>query len=124
MNPRPGKSRVRRGRRIPAAVPVILHWRESQGQWQEVPAETKILSRHGCLLSCTARIKLSDEVNVWWMENMCYAEARVVFRKLSTEGAVEIALEFLETEDFWKRDFSTISMLTNVRERATVPSEA
>lgn len=119
MNQSPGK-RVRRGRRIPASMPVVLHWRESQGVWQEIPAETKILSRHGCLLSCSARIKLTDEVNVWWMEKMRYAEARVVFRKLSTDGAVEIALEFLDNDDFWNRDFSTISIMSNFRERPAV----
>lgn len=101
-------------------MPVVLHWRESQGVWQEIPAETKILSRHGCLLSCSARIKLTDEVNVWWMEKMRYAEARVVFRKLSTDGAVEIALEFLDNDDFWNRDFSTISIMSNFRERPAV----
>src|SRR5689334_6502322 len=116
MNPSPSTSRVRRGRRIRASIPIMLHWRESQGLWQEIPAQTKILSRHGCLLSCAARIKLSDEVNVWWMEKMRYAEARVVFRKLSAGEAVEVALEFLECENFWNGDFSTVSMATNPQE--------
>lgn len=66
-----------------------------------------MLSRHGCLLSCSGRIKLSDEVNVWWMEKMRYAEAHVVFRKLAAGEDVEIALEFVTGDDFWGFDFGT-----------------
>lgn len=99
--------RVRRGRRIRASVPLMLHWREPQGLWKEISAKTKMLSRHGCLLSCSGRIKLSDEVNVWWMEKMRYAEAHVVFRKLAAGEDVEIALEFVTGDDFWGFDFGT-----------------
>ena len=99
--------RVRRGRRIRASVPLMLHWREPQGVWKEISAKTKMLSRHGCLLSCSGRIKLSDEVNVWWMEKMRYAEAHVVFRKLAVGEDVEIALEFMTGDDFWGYDFGT-----------------
>jgi PilZ domain-containing protein len=100
------KADRRRGRRIAMRLPLMLHWREPQGTWKEVPAETVVLSRHGCLLTCAARIKLSDEVMVWWMENMRYIGARVVFRKVSGDDAVEIALEFLNDDDFWNMDFS------------------
>ncbi len=99
-------ARTRRGRRIPLRVPIMLHWRECHGDWREVPAETRMLSRHGCLLACSARIKLHDEVMVWWLEKMRYAQARVVFRAVSAGDAVEIALEFLDGQTFWDLDFS------------------
>ena len=124
MNQNASGARVRRGRRIRASMPIMLHWRESQGPWREIPAETKMLSRHGCLLACSARIKLSDEVNVWWMETMRYAEARVVFRKLAAGEAVEVALEFLESENFWDRDFSAICITADFHERTAAPSES
>ncbi|MGZ4812942.1 MAG: PilZ domain-containing protein [Terriglobales bacterium] len=101
-----GKARKRRGRRIPMRLPVMIHWREPQGTWREVPAETRMLSRHGCLVSCEARIKLSDEVMVWWLERGRYTQARVVFRKVSSDEAVELALEFVGMDDFWQMDFS------------------
>lgn len=98
--------RVRRGRRIAHRLSVILHWREPQGQWQEVLAETRILSEHGCLLCCPARVKLSDRVMVCWQERMRYAQARVVFRAISPGSkAVEVALEFLDNDNFWRMDF-------------------
>ena len=100
---RPG---IRRGRRIRRSLPLVLHWREPQGKWREVPAQTKILSKYGCLLSCSERIKLSDEVVVWWMEGMRYADAHVVFRKLSAGESAEIAVEFLDVDEFWGIDFS------------------
>lgn len=100
---RPG---LRRSRRLRRGLPLILHWREPQGKWREVPAQTKILSKHGCLLSCSERIKLSDEVVVWWMEGMRYAQAHVVFRKLAAGESAEIALEFSDRDEFWGIDFS------------------
>jgi hypothetical protein len=99
--------RVRRGPRIARCVPLIIHWREPRGVWREIPARTKILSHQGCLLVCAARIKLSDEVMVWWVEKNRIARARVVFRKLSGGNEpVEIALEFLNDQNFWGVDFS------------------
>jgi hypothetical protein len=107
MEPLPGKTRGRRGRRIARHLPLMLHWREPQGAWREIPAETRMLSRHGCLVTCFARIKYSDEVMVWWMEKMRYTQARVVFRSVSaSDDAVEMALEFVGTDDFWEMDFS------------------
>ena len=93
MEPMPGKTRGRRGRRIARRLPLMLHWREPQGAWREIPAETRMLSRHGCLVTCSARIKYSDEVMVWWMEKMRYTQARVVFRSVSaSDDPVEMAL--------------------------------
>lgn len=111
---------VRRGRRIRRCIPLILHWREPLGKWREVPAETKMLSKYGCLLSCPERIKLADEVVVWWMEGMRYAQAHVVFRKLAAGECAEIAVEFLDVDEFWGIDFSPAAsapQLTNA-ERA------
>ncbi|MBZ5630875.1 MAG: hypothetical protein LAO06_18620 [Acidobacteriia bacterium] len=106
MEPFQGKTHGRRGCRIARRLPLMLHWREPQGAWREIPAETRILSRHGCLLACRARIKLHDEVMVWWLEKMSYARARVVFRSVSpSSDSVEIAFEFLDSEDFWGLNF-------------------
>jgi len=88
-------------------LPVMIHWREPQGDWREVPAETRMLSSHGCLVACPAPIKLSDEVMVWWLERGRYTQARVVFRKVSSDHSVEIALEFIGVDDFWDMDFTS-----------------
>ncbi len=100
------KAHGRRGCRIAIRLPLMLHWRAPQGTWREVPAETRMLSQHGCLLACSARITLHDEVMVWWLEKMRYTQARVVFRSVSADDAVELALEFLDNGDFWGMDFS------------------
>jgi hypothetical protein len=40
-------------------------------QW-EIPQKYRqkpwVLSQHGCRISCSARLKLMDEVVVWWPE--------------------------------------------------------
>ncbi len=100
------KAHGRRGSRIAMRLPLMLHWRAPQGAWREVPAETRMLSQHGCLLVCSARITMHDEIMVWWMEKMRYTQARVVFRTVSADDSVELALEFLGGEDFWGMDFS------------------
>ena len=96
----------RRGCRIARRLPLMLHWREPQGAWREIPAETKTLSRHGCMLACRARIKPHDEVMIWWLEKMSYARARIVFRSESpSSDLIEFAFEFLDDEDFWGLNF-------------------
>lgn len=105
MDRLPGTPRGRRGRRLRRSLPLMLHWRGPQGIWREIPAETKMLSRHGCLVACSARIKPSDEVMVWWLEKMHYSPARVVFRAVSaSDNSVAIAFEFLDNGDFWGLD--------------------
>ncbi len=99
-------ARSRRGCRLAIGLPLMLHWREPQGAWREVPAQTRLLSRHGCLLACSARITLHDEVMVWWLEKNRYTQARVVFRSVAAGEEIELALEFLGNEDFWTMDFS------------------
>jgi hypothetical protein len=122
MEPLPGKTRGRRGRRIARRLPLMLHWREPQGAWREIPAETRMLSRHGCLITCSARIKYSDEVMVWWMEKMRYTQARVVFRSVSaSDDSVEMALEFVGTDDFWGIDFSRATAMQHPSCNAGLP---
>ena len=122
MEPWPGKTGGRRGRRIVRRLPLMLHWREPQGAWRELPAETRMLSRHGCLITCSARIKYSDEVMVWWMEKGRYTQARVVFRSVSArDDSVEMALEFVGADDFWEIDFTRATAMQHPSSNAASP---
>jgi hypothetical protein len=81
-----------------------------------------MLSRHGCLITCSARIKYSDEVMVWWMEKGRYTQARVVFRSVSaSDDSVEMALEFVGTDDFWEIDFSRATAMQHPSSNAASP---
>jgi len=97
--------RHRRSGRIARRLDITLRWQEQGDQWLEAPAETKILSRYGCMLSGQSRIKLGEEIRVAWPEKQRETKAKVVFRALSGGNDVQLAVEFLGTDDFWDLDF-------------------
>lgn len=106
----PVKAYARRSGRIPRRANVILHRRDPEGRWTEIPAETRVLSRHGCLVACPARLKLGDEVLLWSPERVRGVQARVVFRPLSvTTHLVDIGFEFLDSDDFWAIEFPGVT---------------
>lgn len=96
----------RRSGRIARRVSIVLRWRNFQGQLEEVPAETQVLSQHGCLVSSPVRLKLGDEVCISWPEGRRHASARIVFRVLdATKDFVELGFEFIDTANFWGIEF-------------------
>ncbi len=97
--------RHRRSGRIARRLEVRLRWREQGADWQEAPAVTKMLSRHGCMLSSQCRIKLGEEIQLVWPEKQRQTAAKVVFRALDGGNDVQLALEFLGNDDFWETDF-------------------
>jgi len=97
--------RHRRSGRIARRIDIKLRWQDQGDQWQEAPAATKMLSRYGCMLSCQCRIKLGEEIRLVWPEKQRETRAKVVFRTLSGGSEVQLAVEFLGTDDFWGIDF-------------------
>ena len=98
--------RHRRSGRIARRVEVQLHWQEQGDKWLEAPAETKMISRYGCLLAGQCRIKLGEEIRVVWPEKQRETKAKVVFRQLGgSSEPVQLAVEFVGSDDFWEIDF-------------------
>ncbi len=96
----------RRSGRMARRVSIVLRWRDSQGKLEEIPAETQVLSQHGCRVVCQTRLKLGEEISVCWPEEHREASARIVFRVLdATRDFVELGFEFLDTENFWRIEF-------------------
>ncbi|MGH9602538.1 MAG: hypothetical protein ACRD24_09135 [Terriglobales bacterium] len=97
--------RHRRSGRIARRLEVMVRW-ELGGTLQESPAETKVLSRYGCLIAGHCRPKLGEEIKLLWPEKQRETKAKVVFRALNGGGEpVQLAVEFLGSEDFWEIDF-------------------
>lgn len=104
--PGPKRAYTRRTGRITRHLGVVLRWREADGKIEETPAETRVLSQYGCLVTCPVRLKLGDELVLFWPEKQRSTPAKVVFRMLSAPTPlVELAFEFLGTENFWGIDF-------------------
>ncbi len=103
---RPVRAYTRRTGRISRHYSVVLRWREADGKTVETAAETRVLSQYGCLVTCPVRFKLGDELVLFWPEKQRSTQAKVVFRMLSAPTPlVELAFEFLGTENFWGIDF-------------------
>ncbi|MCI0354973.1 MAG: hypothetical protein L0099_08050 [Acidobacteria bacterium] len=97
--------RHRRSGRIARRLEVTVRW-ELGGSPQETPAETKMLSRYGCLMAGHCRPKLGEEISLVWPEKQRETKARVVFRALNgASESVQLAVEFLGADDFWQIDF-------------------
>ena len=97
---------ARRSGRIARCFYVLLHWRDARGRWREMPAETLVLSRYGCLLACSPGMTLGDNVVLWWPKSRQGVHARVVCRAAgTTQDEMHLGLGFVDADDFWGMEF-------------------
>jgi hypothetical protein len=97
---------IRRSGRIARRIPVTLRWQPPGCDVQDDPAETATLSRYGCKVVCQHRLKIGHEVFVMYPERGKSVRARVVYRELSGgTQSVSLALEFLNSDNFWEIEF-------------------
>jgi hypothetical protein len=99
---------ARRSGRVPYRTHLTIRSSEGAGPHQEESADSVLVSAHGGLLVCRAAYNVGQEVYLWSPEQKCGARARVVFQHVwSAGGLVEVGVEFLTDEDFWKIDFAS-----------------
>lgn len=94
----------RRSIRIPERMMVELHWHQ-EGNAIHQPAQTILLSRHGCLLLSEAAPPAQRSLVIWCAERRLGAAARVVSCQEDSEGVAMVALEFHRDANFWGIDF-------------------
>jgi hypothetical protein len=105
----------RRSTRLARHFQVSLRWQDWDGNWQEEPAETVLVSRHGGIVNTCAKLKPGQNTIVFWPEAGRNTEARVVFRQLrGPQGLSELAFEFLGGENFWGIEFPPHSPLWDI----------
>lgn len=96
----------RRSGRIARRIPVTLRWQPPGCDVQDDPAETALLSKHGCKVVCHNRLKIGHEVFVMYPERSKSVRARVVYRELTGGNqSLSLALEFLGSDNFWEIEF-------------------
>jgi hypothetical protein len=92
----------RRGARLARSVPVVLIWTDEFGRLREAEAETEILSQHGALVRSPVVLPLHQRLRLRAPEINREAEAEVVWVEPSAvPGQTDLAIEFVDTEDFW-----------------------
>lgn len=107
----------RRSGRIAKRIPVTLRWQPPGCDVQDDPAETALLSRHGCTVTCQNRLKIGREVFVMVPERGKSVRARVVYRELKVGNQnVNLALEFLGADNFWEIDFPPAPYYSGLRQ--------
>ena len=97
---------TRRSGRIARRISLMLRWQPPGCHAQDDPAETVLLSKHGCSVTCQQRFKIGHEIFVMYPDRDRSARARVVYREI-TGGSdnVRMALEFLSSDNFWGIEF-------------------
>lgn len=104
---RPGTSEEewqerRRGPRLARCLPVVLSWVDEFGRAREEPAETQLVSQHGALVRSPVALPLHQRLRLRALELNREAEAEVVWVESSeVPGRTDLAIEFVDTEDFW-----------------------
>jgi hypothetical protein len=96
----------RRSIRIPERLFVSLQWNQD-GTTMEQPAQTVLLSLHGCLLLSETAPQPNAPLLICWREGEIRAAARVVSRQQDPDGLFKVALEFVDDTNFWGIDFES-----------------
>jgi hypothetical protein len=93
-------SRLRRGPRMPARIPVLLRSGAPEGSWEE-QTETQLLSRHGAQLRCRHELRVDERLTCVRLDNGRQAEARVAWVARKGAEGLEVGIEFLVDKNFW-----------------------
>ena len=93
-------SRLRRGPRVPARIPVLLRSAAPEGPWEE-QTETQLLSRHGAQFRCRHELRVDERLACVRLDNGRQAEARVAWIARKGAEGLEVGIEFLTDKNFW-----------------------
>ncbi len=108
----------RRSGRIAKRIPITLRWQPPGCDVQDDPAETTLLSQHGCAVVCDNRLKGGHEIFVIYPERGKSIRARVVYRELKVGSrSVSLALEFLGKDNFWEIEFPPAPYFSGLKQK-------
>jgi len=99
--------RLRQSPRLAASIPVELRCEEPGGAWEE-ETQTKQISRYGALLKCQHPVRAEEILLVVRMDTGRQVQARVARRQRKIGGVQEIGIEFLDRDNFWNMDWSSV----------------
>jgi hypothetical protein len=105
---KPAAPQRRRSGRVRRHVMLGFTWQDASGHPQQEVVETQLLSQHGCLFQTMTEFKVGQLLRAKQSDSGRAAEARVVMVKPSAVlGRLDVAVEFVGTDDFWGFEFPT-----------------
>ena len=92
--------KMRRSARVAEARPVLLFCETPGRPWKEA-LRTVLISRFGLMFECAHFVRPEDWLVVERLDTGARARARMAWRAPAKAGHFSVALEFLDTDNFW-----------------------
>ncbi len=100
------KSTSRRSGRLPCRMDVSVCWSDELGRAREETGQTRLLSRHGALLTSLVPLEVGQSLQLHVPDLGREVESRVVWaRPGEVPGRTDLGVEFIGTENFWNINF-------------------
>src|SRR5512137_2332267 len=85
---------LRRSRRVPAQLPVIVEGKSTDGYPFADPTRAVVLSAHGCLITMSESVRLGERLILRNVANREEQDCRVVYLGEKQGGRTEVGLRF------------------------------
>ena len=93
---------LRRSRRVPAQLPVVVYGKTTDGNSFADPTRAVVLSAHGCLITLSASVRLGEKLILRNIANRGEQNCRVVYLGEKHGGRTEVGLRFKSAApQFW-----------------------
>jgi PilZ domain-containing protein len=93
---------LRRSRRVPAQLPVIVQGRSTDGIPFADPTRAVVLSAHGCLITLSESVRLGERLILRNIANREEQDCRVVYLGERQGSRTEVGLRFkAAAPQFW-----------------------
>lgn len=98
---------LRRSRRVPAQLPVVVQGKSSDGLPFADPTRAVVLSAHGCLITLSESVRMGEKMVLRNVANREEQECRVVYLGEKHGGRAEVGLRFkTAAPEFWGLEYT------------------
>lgn len=93
---------LRRSRRVPAQLPVVVQGKSTEGIPFADPTRAVVLGAHGCLITLSESVRLGERLILRNVANREEQDCRVVYLGEQQGGRTEVGLRFkTAAPQFW-----------------------
>jgi len=98
---------LRRSLRKPISIPLRLSFEDALAPWEE-ETKTLLISRYGALVQCHRALQVGQQLRVARIDWGREARARVAWCARKGEAQAQLAIEFLDCDNFWGLDWGAM----------------